>query len=105
MSVEIKMHSENPYYYGTARLDGNVYQFTFRWNTHNEKWYADIESLNDSSVSVKGIPLLCGKDLLAPYGFHQLGSMHVVDNSGANEDPDYENVGSRFTLEYTPIEQ
>ena len=92
-----------PYYTGLKTLDGNRYRLRISWNLYTEKWYLQIEGLTND-VDIKGIALLCGKDLLAAHGYRELGELWVIDNSGANEDPDYDNFGSRWTLEYTSIE-
>lgn len=94
--------AQSPYYTGTVTLDGYIYQLKISWNLETEKWYMNMEGLNNS-VNIKGVALLPGKDLLAPYGLHQLGELWVVDNSGASEDPNYNDFGSRWTLEYTTL--
>jgi hypothetical protein len=57
----------------------------------------------NNEVEINGIALLPGKDLFAPYGYYQLGQLWVIDNYQANENPDYIDFGSRWTLEYTPV--
>lgn len=93
---------KKPYYNGTKTLDGNAYKFRFRWNVRTEKWYMDIEGLTND-VDIKGVALLGGKNLLAPFGYLELGELWMVDNQNANEDPNYDDIGGRFTLEYTPV--
>jgi hypothetical protein len=101
VNINVKV---NPYYTGTKVLDGNTYKVTIRWNTTTEKWYVDIEGLTND-VDLKGIALVGGKDLLSPHGYGDiLGELWVVDNSGADEDPNYDDMGGRFTVEYTPLE-
>jgi hypothetical protein len=96
----IKLYSK-PAYTGTKVLDGNPYTLRIRWNTHTQKWYLDLIGTSNN-VEIDGIALLCGKDLLAPYGYrHLLGELRLVDNSGRDEDPGFEEMGSRWTLEYT----
>ena len=92
----------NPYYNGTKSLDGNSYFLQFHWNTYTSKWYFDIEGQNND-VDVKGIAILPGKDLFAAFGEYQLGTLFLIDNQGANEAPNFDDIGSRFTLEYTPL--
>lgn len=92
-----------PYYNGTKSLDGNTYRLSLHWNTYTEKWYLNIKGLNNT-VEINGIAMLCGKDLLAQYGYYELGQLWVIDNSGANEDPNYLEFGTRWTVEYTPAE-
>jgi hypothetical protein len=64
----------------------------------------NIKGLNNS-VDIKGLALLTGKDLLAPFGYSgQLGELWVVDNTEGNEDPNFDDMGTRWTLEYTPLD-
>jgi len=91
----------NPYYRGVKSLDGSKYTLRFRWNETTEKWYMEIKGDNND-VHTAGIALLPGKDLLLQHGYIELGQLWVVDNSGANEDPNYDDFGGRWTLEYTP---
>jgi len=101
-TVTINLRPGVPYYRGTKTLDGEQYSITVRWNTTTEKWYMDLSGLNNS-VDIKGIALLPGKDLLKPFGWGNiLGSLWVVDGMGKNDNPNYADMGSRWTLVYTP---
>lgn len=101
MTVRINVRAK-PYYNGTKVLDGNKYKMTFRWNTRTEKWYMDLKGLNNT-VEINGIALICGKELVGRFGYYELGELWVIDNSGAGEDPNYADMGGRFTVEYTPL--
>lgn len=101
MNINVKNKS---YYSGTKVLDGNTYNLTFRWNVYTAKWYIDIDGVSND-ISLSGIALLCGKNLLASHGHVELGQLWVVDNSGAGEDPTFDEMGGRFTVEYTPVGQ
>ena len=91
-----------PYYQMTKILDDNNYTFVVRWIEKTEKWYMDIDGISND-VSIKNIALLPGLDLLSSYGYSDLlGELHLIDNSSSDDPPDYDNVGVRFTLEYTP---
>ena len=92
----------NPYYRGSKALDGNTYTLTVRWNTYTAQWYADLKGATND-VDIKGMALVGGKDLLAPFGHADLGALWIIDNSGAGEDPNFADMGGRFTLEYTPV--
>ena len=92
-----------PYYTGLKVLDNETYRLTIHWNIKTENWYLDIDGITEN-VQLHGIALLPGKDLFKKSGFSQLGSLEIIDNSGANEKPTFDEVGSRFTLEYTPLE-
>jgi len=101
MTVPINLEP-NPYYEATKNLDGYEYLLTVRWNIYASKWVLDIKG-KTNDVDVKGIALLPGKDLFKRYGYLELGELWVIDNSGANEDPNFDDIGTRFTVEYTPI--
>lgn len=100
MSTTTIKVAQLPYYTGRVTLDANDYKLQFSWNLETEKWYLNIEGLNND-VDIKGIALLTGKNLLASYGELELGELWVIDNQGGNEDPNYDDFGSRWTLEYT----
>jgi hypothetical protein len=101
MTVKINV-KEKPYYEGFKVLDGNNYRITIHWNTYTENWYMNLNGINNS-ISINGIALLPGKDLFAPYGYRELGQLWVIDNYEANENPTFQDFGSRWTVEYTPI--
>lgn len=99
--MRIKLYSK-PVYDGSKVLDGNPYTLRIWWNTYNSKWYLNLKGISNG-VEIIGIALLCGKDLLKPYGWGQfLGELWLVDNSGQDEDPGFDEMGTRWTLEYTP---
>jgi hypothetical protein len=92
-----------PYYSGVKVLDDNKYRITIRWNINTENWYMDIDGLTNN-VAIHGQAVLPGKDLLKKYAYAELGQMFVYDNSDASENPNFDEIGGRFTLEYTPLE-
>jgi hypothetical protein len=105
MRINIK---ELPYYEGIVSLEGSTYRIIIKWMEHEYssgvgKWYMDlIGVVND--IEIRGIALLVGRDLLEPYGYGiTFGRLEVVDNSEANEDPEYEGMGDRWTLEYSEL--
>ena len=102
MTIRIRMVAK-PYYWGEKSLDGAKYRLQFNWNTYNSKWYLILKGINNS-VSISPIALLPGKDLLAPFGVSgQLGELWVVDQTGRGENPNFDDMGTRWTLEYTPL--
>lgn len=90
-----------PYYRGLKVLDGASYLFTIKWNGSTKKWYMDIKGLSND-VDIKGKAIMCGVDLLRAHGYFELGELWCIDNSDADEDPTYDDFGTRWTLEYTP---
>ena len=100
MRIKIK---ELPYYNGTVSLEGSTYRITIRWNGETSKWYMDFVGITED-IAIKGIALVVGKDLLEPYGYGiTFGRLEVIDNSEASEDPVYEGMGDRWTLEYSEL--
>lgn len=91
-----------PRYAATTILDGNTYKMRVHWNTYTDKWYLSLTGLNNDIV-IHSTALLPGKNLI-PSGYDELGELWVVDNSGAGENPTYDEMGSRFTVEYTPLQ-
>ena len=93
-----------PYYTGTKVLDNETYRLTIWWNITLEQWYMNLDGITDSTVAIHGMALLPGKNLLEKFGYSQLGELWVYDNSDAGDNPNFDEFGSRFTLEYTPLE-
>jgi len=101
MTIRIRMVPKYEYW-GEKSLDGARYRLSFRYLDYTAKWYLDIKGLNND-VDKKGIALLPGKDLLATFGYGaELGQLWVVDNTQGNENPNFNDMGTRWTLEYTP---
>ena len=103
MSITINIPEGNPYFTGTKVLDGNTYRLTFRWNATTAKWYMDIDGISNS-VSVHGKAVMCGKDLLKPHGYFELGELWLIDSLEQDEDPDFDSFGGRHRLVYYPID-
>lgn len=100
MQIKLK---ELPYYEGTVSLEGSTYRIIIKWNGETEKWYLDLIGIVED-IEIRGIALLVGRDLLEPYGYGiTFGRLEIVDNSEANEDPEYEGMGDRWTLEYSEL--
>jgi hypothetical protein len=101
--VEFSITPSLPSQRGWKVLDGIKYDCWIRWNGTTEKWYIDLTSMSDSSVSIRGKALLQGKDLLRPHGYgNLLGELWVEDTAGTYEDPTYDGMGDRWRLRYYP---
>lgn len=100
--VEIKLR-EIAYYEGTKSLDGIPFKFRVYWNTYTENWYLSMTSLLDATMTIRGIALLPGKDLLSSHGYgSKLGELWLEDTSGAGENPTFVGMGDRWKLRYYP---
>ena len=100
----VNVPSGIPYFSGTKVLDGNTYRFTFRWAESNGKWYMDLVGISND-ISIHGMAMLCGFDLLRIHGYSELGRLYVIDNLGEDEDPDFDSLGNRHIVEYFPLDQ
>ena len=101
--VEFSITPNLPSQRGHRVLDGNKYGVWIRWNGTTQKWYLDLTSMSDESVSMKGIALLQGRNLFAPHGFsHVLGELWVEDTAGTTDDSTYDGMGDRWRLRYYP---
>lgn len=103
MTIPVKTVPK-PYYGGTKTLDGNPYRFKFYWNTTTQIWYMSMTGITNG-ITIRGVALLVGKELLAKHGYSNvLGELRVIDSADLDEDPTYAGMGDRWTLEYTPLE-
>lgn len=75
-------------------LAGVEYQLTLVWNSIANIWVLNLTTANGNSPILSGIPLVANTDLLAPYGYLNLGGQLVAktDNNPFNP-PTYENLG------------
>ena len=92
-------------------LDGTSYAWRVYWSQYDDtikeivgddiegQWYADIES---DQITIKGMALVTGADLLQRYAFDQLGALWVVDNEQSPSDVTFDSFGTRHTLLYIP---
>lgn len=96
----IPLIPNNPRYFFTVPLDGNVYRLSIRWNTYDSGWYMDLEGVQNGE-DIKGIKLVVGPNLLKPYAIVDLGAMYVIDGEEHGTDPTFEEMGSRWQLLHT----
>jgi len=83
----------------TVDLDGHTVEITLRWNLTGRYWTFNLtgQTLTDE---VKGAAITNGVDLLQPYAIRELGQLYCVDGKDLGEDPDFENLGARWSLIY-----
>lgn len=53
-----------PFYTMTTVLDGTVYVFAFKYSEREDRWYFNL-SLNDGTLLIAGVKVICNIDLLA----------------------------------------
>ncbi|KAA6459622.1 hypothetical protein DYQ86_16010 [Acidobacteria bacterium AB60] len=79
-------------------LAGVQYQMTVRWNAMNETWVLDLADQSGNPI-LSGIPLVTGEDLLAPFGYLDLGGQLIVQTSNNTDAvPTFTNLGTLSNL-------
>jgi hypothetical protein len=97
--MDIKLYS-NSNYSVQCTLDSAQYRLSFRWIENELAWYMDLDGLTDTTIAAHSIRLVGGIDLLEPYAFVDLDELWLVDMSGANGDPTFDNFETDFVLYY-----
>jgi hypothetical protein len=80
-------------------LDGATYTFTIRYLKRTDSWLLDISDI------VKGINIVGGLNLLAPFYYLNVppGQLVLKDFDNLLRDPTQETFPSRMTLEYIEV--
>lgn len=93
----------DPFYSMTTTLSGSDFIFEFKYSQREACWYFDI-SLNDGTLLVAGVKVVCGVDLLARFADVRLppGTLFAFPNSTDDSPPGLEDLGpeARITLLY-----
>lgn len=81
-------------------LEGLNVQFqNVRWNFTDNAWYTNL-IIFEADITINGIKLVGGDDLLRQYAITELGKLFMVDVENKFEDPNFEQIGDRFKLLY-----
>lgn len=78
-------------------LGEQTYEFYIRWNDRGSFWTMDVTDYNSQTKLISGMPLLLGCDLFSPYVL-QNGSLIAYDTSGASQDANYDDLGTRVQM-------
>jgi hypothetical protein len=79
-------------------LAGTSYNVTVRWNDAIQAWVMDLAT-NAGDKILSGIPLVTGEDLLAPFGYLNLGGQLIVQtDNNIDAVPTFTNLGSSGNL-------
>ena len=103
-TLRIQVTGGLPAYGLSTELDGDVYDFSFRWNVRDNHYYMDIKRGGD--VLLSGIKLVVSEDLLGIFNYKKAtgelppGTFRVFDNTGFDLDPDTETFGDSVYLLY-----
>lgn len=101
-TVRLPVTGETPHFAFTTELDGATWGFEFRWNHRAEQWIMTMLD-GDGNVLVSGIRVFVNLPLLdrfRAYGTLPPGDIVALDESGANLDPGFADLGRRVMLYY-----
>lgn len=87
-------------------LNGLVYQFFVYWSQPNGTWMLDISDAQ-GNLMIGGIPLVTGRDLLAPFKYLKIGGQLQVQSIGSDplKVPGINDLGVTGFLYYVPDNQ
>lgn len=66
------------------------------------QWYMDFATA-DGSISMAGMAIVGGCDMLEPYAFDGLGSLWAIDVEGKPRDMTLASLGTTHQLIYVPV--
>jgi hypothetical protein len=87
-----------------VELGGIVYSMRLMWNEEDDTWILDIGTKEEEPL-INGIPLIAGADLLAQYGYLNIGNggyLYCVTDGQPYEKPTKDNLGSNAHLAWQP---
>lgn len=83
-------------------LVGKVYNLYVYWNKPANVWCMDMAS-QDGTVTLNGIPLVAGSDLLAQFAYLQIGGVLTCQTDGdPYAAPTFDNLGTTGHLYFVP---
>jgi hypothetical protein len=88
-----------------TRLEAELYQLRFAYNSRMQRWFMDVQAPDGTDI-VRGIRVATGHNLIRPFQADPRlprGQLFVVDDSGADRDPDRFGWRGDFRLVYRPI--
>jgi len=89
-----------PHYSFSISLEQSLWRCEVHWNGVTQAWYKDLKGVTYPTLHYPGIKLVGGVNLIQGLAIAELGQLIMVDTTGDNHDPDYDNIGTRFLLQY-----
>lgn len=82
-------------------LNGKSYLVSCVWNGEAPAWELSLFDADTEEPIFAGLPLVSGLDLLAQYGYHQIGgSLYVYTDGDEHASPTLDNLGGEANLYY-----
>jgi hypothetical protein len=99
--LEIPVRDDLPSYNFQITLEGIVFTLHFRFNVRDDRWYMDVNDVDDEPI-VTGVKLLYGLPLLDRYKNERLplGRFIILDETGEERNPTRDGLGVDFKLLY-----
>lgn len=99
--LEMPVRSDLPSFTFKQELEGTVYTFDFRYNVRFECWIMDIRTEQGADILL-GIPVQTDVDIASRFLDARLprGQFAVIDETGAQRNPDRETFGGEVKLFY-----
>jgi len=94
--IEMPVRADLPAFTFKQDLEGTVFTFDFRFNVRFNNWIMDISDEQGNPI-ILGTPVQTDVDILSRFIFDGLppGQFVVIDETGAQRNPDRENFGWR----------
>ena len=80
-------------------LDGNTYEMDIHWNVADNAWYMHLTGITNT-VTINGVKLATGQNLLKPYSELDLGAIYMVDETELERDADFDTIGVDVKMYY-----
>lgn len=68
------------------------------------QWYMDFSDV-DGTITMSGMAIVGGCDMLEPYAFDGLGGLWAIDVEGKPRDLSLESLGTTHQLIYVPVDE
>jgi hypothetical protein len=82
-------------------LNAKPYIMTCVWNGEHDSWEISLFNGDTEEPIFAGLPLVTGVDLLAQYGYHEIGGELIVYTDGEEHaTPTLTNLGQESNLYY-----
>lgn len=100
--IEMPIRNDLPAYNFKQELEGSVFTFEFRYNERFACWIMDISDETGDTPIILGTPVQTDVDILSRFILAELppGQFVVLDETGAQRDPDRDNFGIEVKLFY-----
>jgi hypothetical protein len=86
----------------TVQLGGTLYNFRIQWCQYAPAWVLDISDVSDNPI-LRGVPLVTGTDLLAPFSYLNFNGQLIVKTDHCADDvPGFVDLGSCGRMYFVP---